>query len=554
MVKKVVILGGGVAGLSAAHALVERGFAVEVYESKAVLGGKARSNHKPGSASGQNEDLPGEHGFRFFPGFYHHVIDTMKGIPTALAGHTAADNLTGTSQVGIARKGLPLFQLPVVEPHTPAEWQAALHNWFGHPSLGIPRSEVEFFALKMLEFISSCNDRRLGEYELVSWWDFVEAASKSQGYQDLLARGLTRSLVAMQAETASTRTVATILWQMLLSITNPLGPAADRVLNAPTNAAWIDPWRSYLLSRGVQLHTDTEVEGFSVVAGRIASVQVRDASGPRSLSADFYISAVPVEVMSRLASPALVQAAPSLARLANLHTDWMNGMQFYLNRDVKVTDGHLILVDSPWALTAISQAQFWPGVDFSKLGNGTVKGILSVDISDWHASGQIVQKAAQDCTLQEIKTEVWRQLQSHFLQDKLQDSDLVDYYLDPAIVIGRPNRNLEPLLINTVGSWAMRPQATTGVPNLFLASDYVQTNTQLACMEGANEAARRAVNGVLLAAGATGTQPCAIWELQEPHIFNIAKDLDQLLWDATHPHAGVATLQKMFGWLEGEKA
>ena len=41
----------------------------------------------------------------------------------------------------------------------------------------------------------------------------------------------------------------------------------------------------------------------------------------------------------------------------------------------------------------------------------------------------------------------------------------------------------------------------TAIPNLFLASDYVQTFTDLATMEGANEAARRAVNGILERAG-----------------------------------------------------
>ena len=57
--------------------------------------------------------------------------------------------------------------------------------------------------------------------------------------------------------------------------------------------------------------------------------------------------------------------------------------------------------------------------------------------------------------------------------------------------------NLEPLLVNTAGSWADRPEAATAVPNLLLASDFVRTHTDLATMEGANEAARRAVNAIL---------------------------------------------------------
>ena len=43
MEKKVAILGGGVAGLSAAHELIERGFKVEVFERQRLPGGKARS-------------------------------------------------------------------------------------------------------------------------------------------------------------------------------------------------------------------------------------------------------------------------------------------------------------------------------------------------------------------------------------------------------------------------------------------------------------------------------------------------------------------------------
>ena len=78
---KVAILGGGVAGLSAAHELVKRGFYVEVYEANDWLGGKARSVDVPNTGTDGRKNLPGEHGFRFFPRFYKHVTATMAEIP-----------------------------------------------------------------------------------------------------------------------------------------------------------------------------------------------------------------------------------------------------------------------------------------------------------------------------------------------------------------------------------------------------------------------------------------------------------------------------------------
>ena len=75
---KVMVLGGGVAGLSAAHELAERDFEVVVLEAREIPGGKARSMPVPGSGTGGRADLPAEHGCRFFPGFYRHLPDTMR--------------------------------------------------------------------------------------------------------------------------------------------------------------------------------------------------------------------------------------------------------------------------------------------------------------------------------------------------------------------------------------------------------------------------------------------------------------------------------------------
>jgi hypothetical protein len=112
----------------------------------------------------------------------------------------------------------------------------------------------------------------------------------------------------------------------------------------------------------------------------------------------------------------------------------------------------------------------------------------------------------------------------------LDSRHVLSWFLDPAIEFPNPSgaTNAEPLLINTPGSWADRPDAATRIPNLLLAADYVRTNTDLATMEGANEAARRAVNAIL---GAHGRRDlCAVYKLREPAVLAPARAFDKVLW------------------------
>ena len=259
---------------------------------------------------------------------------------------------------------------------------------------------------------------------------------------------------------------------------------------------------------------------------------VESASGRSRITADFYIAALPVEVMAALMTDDLKRAAPSLANLEKLKTRWMNGIQFYLSKDEPLVNGHVIYLDSPWALTSISQRQFWTKVDLSQYGDGTVRGILSVDISDWEAPGVVFGKPARECSAEQIKEEVWTQLKQH-LNDSgaapIDDANLVAWFLDPDIEFPNPSAatNAEPLLINTAGSLQYRPEAQVELENFFVASDYVRTYTDIACMEAANEAARRAVNCLLLASGSSAP-PAQLWPLEEPAFLKPIQEIDRI--------------------------
>jgi len=525
------VLGGGVGGLSAAHELAERGYAVTVYERQAAFGGKARSLSAPGTGTAGRKDLPGEHGFRFFPGFYKHVTDTMRRIPFGPDGGSCADNLVLATRMLLARAGRadPLWVARF--PETLDDFRTALLALFD--DLDLPHDEIVHFVTRVLGLATSCEDRFHHEFEHVSFWDFIGARTRSDNYRRYLGQGMTRSMVAMRAEDSSTRTVGRILLQLLWGIVVP-GRVFDRLLSGPTNDVWIDPWRRHLTERlGVDLQSNAVLQSFNVAGDRLRSVTIERAGGLEEAIADYYVAAVPVEVMQRLVTPELSQAAPSLSKLGGLRTEWMNGIQFFLRRDLPLAHGHTVYLDANWALTSISQAQFWNGYDLSQYGNGEVRGILSVDVSNWTTAGNFNGRPALEAaTREEIKNEVWAQLKAASNAPArviLDDGDLVDWFLDPDIQLPNPGgvTNAEPLLINHVGSLALRPEAHTEIGNLFLASDYVRTYTDLATMEAANEAARRATNAILAVSGVTAP-PCGLWEFDVPKPMRDAQVLDQL--------------------------
>jgi uncharacterized protein with NAD-binding domain and iron-sulfur cluster len=304
----------------------------------------------------------------------------------------------------------------------------------------------------------------------------------------------------------------------------------DRVLNGPTSEVWIDPWVTHLRSEGVVLHGGRPLSGIQCDGQRITGVTIGGTGGPEVITADYYIAAMPVERLQNLLTNDIRIGDPALAHIDRLTTRWMNGVMFYLNVKAKLSRGHAIFIDSPWALTALSQQQFWPE-DLKNRGDGRVRDILSVDVSDWDEPGLLYKKAASSCTGEEIFAEVWAQIAAHLDHGEIKEKNVIYKFLDPAIQFPNPSKvtNAEPLLINTAGSWNNRPEAVTRIPNLLLAADFVRTNTDLATMEGANEAARRAVNGILEKEDSP-YKPCRVFALKEPLALAPFRLADAVQW------------------------
>jgi 15-cis-phytoene desaturase len=592
--KKVVIVGGGVAGLSAAHELGERGFEVHVYERKDIFGGKARSiefSPTPGVT------LNGEHGFRFFPGFYKHVTDTMKRIPAAdgVPGHRVFDHLVQLSSLR-AIGDVELDPVQGVLPLKPlwrafADWVAFLPSFTrvtpGPDGKRVTGRDLGFFAQRIWRFWSACPERRQRDFEKIPWAEFVDA-KRSQAYNKYLCVGLTRNLVACKAETASSLTVGTIGFQLLSDAVKGLfrSTGLDRVLDGPTSHVWIDPWVAHLQNElGVVFHPGQQLSSIAVSTGSsqpvVSSIEMGQTPAPRgaeaaahaercqrvadelaqlpaeqaheqlaqvdplnpeTITADYFVFAIPVEQMNTYVTPQVRAAAPEWGTLPQLakSVEWMNGVVFYLTQKNAIPTAHTDYIDSDWAITSIFQDNdIWPQWQTMRGNDPEIQQLLSVDVSNWTAPctrGPHQGRSASQLRRVDVVEEVWAQVKAGvegrsgyvltddsrkywFIDDSIQER----LNVRKALTFRRSHRNrrgrtlltnAEPLLVNEAGTRGLRPQASGSLQNAVLASDYVLTETDLATMEGANEAARRAVNAILTKEHRTDL--CQLFPLEEP--------------------------------------
>jgi len=558
MQKSVAILGAGVAGMSAAHELSRLGYRVDLYDPRPAPGGKAQSQTIPGTGKGGRLDLPGEHGFRFYPSFYRYLIETMSEIPLdpdRPLGPKVSDNLHACDEAGFgAADGIGFRRMLRRSPKTTLDLVSTLSLFF--EDLKVSPADMACFGKKILRYFASSRARRDDEYEKISWWEYVEGDRYEPTFQKYI-RAVPRIMVAMDPKNGSARTIGNISMQLIVDYGKE-GVTNDRTLMGPTTEKWLRPWKRYLEQQGVAFHLGQGAAGFLLdeQERRITGVRVE---GQRDLvTADYYIAAMPLEVAVNLISDEMA-SFDELSKLRVIRergyadssnvvadgemkmTDWMVGIQYYLREDVPLVRGHVFFPDSPWALSAISQAQFWAlsgeGRLRTRYGDGSAGGILSVDISNWNREGNFIKKPAKHCTREEIKTEVWEQLKAGLRGQNgalLADDLLLDHVnLDQEILFPEDRQGMPqngcPLLVHPPNSWKLRPKAATGIDNLMLASDYVQNETILACMEGANEAARLAVKAIHEREG--GAYNRVNMPLTEPAIFDRAKEIDRIAYD-----------------------
>ncbi|MFF0816576.1 FAD-dependent oxidoreductase [Rhodococcus sp. NPDC003318] len=546
--KRVAVFGAGPAGLTVAHELAERGFGVTVYEALDAFGGKTRSIYAPDSGA---VPLPGEHGFRSFFGFYHNLPDTLRRIPFPGNRNGVWDNLVRLNAAMIAGQDRANLTIPLPLPlpfsQPPMSVQQFIDSCVAvfQTLFRLPPHEALFAAERLVVYVTSCDERKLGQWEYMTWTDFAKLENSSPEYNRFLGDGFIKSLVATKSANCSAHSIGLVgeeyVWS-LLGINNDNDDRGnDRVLNGPTSEAWIDPWIAHLRSLGVEFHTGARLSSLTLDGTGIRSATVTLSSGaPQTVEADHFVSAIPLEKFGAILSDDILAADPTLAGVHRLQNAWMVGLQFFLKERADIVNGHISYVDSPWSLTSISEAQVWKR-PLTTYGDGTVEDVLSAIVSEFDVPGTLNGKTARQSTLEEIARESWAQIKAHVHGKggvRLTDDMLHSWMIDPALTgAGTPQVAYnDPIFIQNPGSWYDRPDATTAIDNLFLAGDWIKTQMNVSSMESANEGGRLAANAVLHASGSAHA-PAEISPRFRQLLWEPFKAADVALYRAGQPNA-----------------
>ena len=543
MARTVAVLGGGVAGLSAAHELAERGFDGAVYEAREHLRRQGALVRRPGlgvrrpSRPARRARLP------LLPRASTATCPTrcggsrFPGAPTAWRATWSRATRALLAQAGGRNELIGVMHAPGSLEDLSAVSRFLL-GWA--TQVGIPAHEHALFVERLLTLLTSCDERRLEQLEQQSWWEFSGAERRSEAYGKFLADGLTRTLVAARAREMSARTGGLILLQLLFDLTRVGRPRRPRARRADPGGVDHAVGGAPAAAAASTLHAGAPVAGIEFDGRRITGVRVSRGPGGAGRARHAPTTTSPRCRSSSCgcchpgAAPRRTRArAPRPARHALDERDHVLPRPRRAAR-ARPRDLHRLGVVAHLDLAGAVLGR----ARRSRRTTATAASRASsrVDVSEWERPGPRTGKVGGEVHaggdprrgLGPARRPPQRRRRARARRgERAAPGSSTPRSSSPT----RPEAtNLEPLLINTAGSWADRPGGRDRDP---------EPRARLGLRPHAH---RPRDDGGRQRGGAAGGQrdprrraapprPAAgVWKPEEPAIFGPARALDKLRW------------------------
>ncbi|MBX9792439.1 MAG: hydroxysqualene dehydroxylase HpnE [Pirellulales bacterium] len=466
---RVAIVGGGLAGLAAAVRLCEQGFAVELFETRRRLGGRATSFRDP--ESGDSVD---------------HCQHVSMGCCTNLADFAR--------RAGIADLFDHARVLHFLGPDG-RRFEMAARRWLPAPIhlapglLGLSfltLGERMAVACAMLK-LARLPDGDSPQAPTVAQWLAAERmprAAIERFWAVVLTSALGESLDR-----------ASIKYARKVFVDGFMASAAGYVMEVPTaplDLLYGVRLQNWLVERGVQVRVGMAIARLERSGSRIAAVVDRDGSRH---AADLVVLALPWRRALEVLGPELLAEMPGVAAAAGIESAPITGVHLWFDRAITELP-HAVLVGQP-----LSQWLFARGVanvagTTAQHGDALLdKTAVASRVGEGDSSGhyyQVVISASRGLAglpREEVLAAIVAELRSVFPAAR-----------GAQLLRGRVVTEQEAVFSVKPGTDRCRPPQQTTIANLVLAGDWTATGWP-STMEGAVRSGYLAAECVLAAAG-----------------------------------------------------
>ncbi|HUN63777.1 MAG TPA: hydroxysqualene dehydroxylase HpnE [Candidatus Sulfotelmatobacter sp.] len=450
-----IVIGGGLAGLSAGVSLAEAGWRVRLFELRPFLGGRATSYVLPDGEHVDNCQHVTLGCCTNLEDFYRRVgaQDKIKYFDRLL--FQDPQGRTGTMQAGL---------LP-----------APLHMTGSFLSFApLSHADKKSIARALLDILrGKGHTSDLDTPGGLSMLEWLQKRKQTPGAIERFWRVVLVSALDEELDKTDARFGVDVFWKGFLS--NRSGYRMG--VPAVPLAELYDGCKAEIERRGGEVNLRMPVRALHFDQSGLTSVEFDES---RRESADAYVLAVPHETLSDLLPADIKQQEPSLAHLENIQTSPITGVHFWFDREV-MQEPFVTLLETTtqWIF---NKSALYSG----RNGSNSAKGqYLQLVIS---ASYELLQKPRQeiiDLCLAEVRQAL----------PAARDAKLLK-----ATVIKEATATFSPQ--PGVDRW--RPTQQTSLQRMFLAGDWTNTGWP-ATMEGAVRSGYLAAEAVLRIAGTPKT-------------------------------------------------
>src|SRR5580692_4178579 len=321
--KNVIVIGGGLAGLSSAVALAEAGFRVRLLEKRPHLGGRAASYVLPGGEEIDN--------------CQHVTLGCCTNLEDFYRRVGAADQIRFFDRLLFAapdgrRGAIASVALPPPLHMAPSFVTFPLLGWADKRAIaqallaiavsgGSPADLASDVAGENVTMLAWLQKHRQTSRAIRRFWEVILVSALDE-----------------QLDRIDVRYGIDVFWKAFLSTRRGYRLGIPRV---PLGELY-EGCRKALAQQGGEVQLRAGVRGFLIVDGRVEGVEREDGTVE---TADYYLAAVPQDILPELLPQEVVENEPVFSNLRNLCASPITGVHLWFDRTV-MTETFLTLLDS----------------------------------------------------------------------------------------------------------------------------------------------------------------------------------------------------------------